>query len=47
MPVREDANPRWEPLNCDDIKDLKQEVRENGLGSPYFWRNCWKEYIVM
>ncbi|RMB92679.1 hypothetical protein DUI87_30988 [Hirundo rustica rustica] len=39
MPVTYDAqnaNPRWERLDHEVVKDLMKAVRDNGLGSPYF-----------
>ncbi|RMC09657.1 hypothetical protein DUI87_13443 [Hirundo rustica rustica] len=39
MPVTydaQDANPRWERLDREVIKDLMKAVHDNGLGSPYF-----------
>ncbi|RMC05634.1 hypothetical protein DUI87_17719 [Hirundo rustica rustica] len=39
MPVTydaQDANPRWERLDHEVIKDLMKAIRDNGLGSPYF-----------
>ncbi|RMC19813.1 hypothetical protein DUI87_03378 [Hirundo rustica rustica] len=32
----EDANPRWEQLDHEVVKDLMKAIRDNGLGSPYF-----------
>ncbi|RMC21056.1 hypothetical protein DUI87_01912 [Hirundo rustica rustica] len=39
MPVTydaQDANPRWERLDHEVVRDLMKAVRDNGLGSPYF-----------
>ncbi|RMB99110.1 hypothetical protein DUI87_24298 [Hirundo rustica rustica] len=39
MPVTydtQDANPRWEQLDHEVVKDLMKAIRDNGLGSPYF-----------
>ncbi|RMC21499.1 hypothetical protein DUI87_02365 [Hirundo rustica rustica] len=39
MPVTydtQDANPRWERLDCEVIRDLMKAIHDNGLGSPYF-----------
>lgn len=39
MPVRygrQNANPRWEPMTYDEIKDLRKAIKDSGLGSPYF-----------
>ncbi|RMC19650.1 hypothetical protein DUI87_03211 [Hirundo rustica rustica] len=39
MPVTydaQDANPRWERLDREVVRDLMKAVRDNGLGSPYF-----------
>ncbi|RMC22073.1 hypothetical protein DUI87_02945 [Hirundo rustica rustica] len=39
MPVTydaQDANPRWERLDHEVVKDLMKAVRDNRLGSPYF-----------
>ncbi|RMC20638.1 hypothetical protein DUI87_01490 [Hirundo rustica rustica] len=39
MPVTydaQDANPRWERLDHEVVKDLMKAIRVNGLGSPYF-----------
>ncbi|RMC19996.1 hypothetical protein DUI87_00842 [Hirundo rustica rustica] len=39
MPVTydaQDANPRWERLDHEVIKDLMKAICDNGLGSPYF-----------
>ncbi|RMC21072.1 hypothetical protein DUI87_01929 [Hirundo rustica rustica] len=39
MPVTydaHDANPKWERLDREVIRDLMKAVRDNGLGSPYF-----------
>ncbi|RMC21925.1 hypothetical protein DUI87_02796 [Hirundo rustica rustica] len=39
MPVTydaQDANPRWERLDREVVKDLMKAVHDNGLGSPYF-----------
>ncbi|RMC22095.1 hypothetical protein DUI87_02967 [Hirundo rustica rustica] len=39
MPVTYDAqnaNPRWERLDHEVIKDLIKAIHDNGLGSPYF-----------
>lgn len=33
---RDGANPRWEPRDHKDIKDLRKAVKESGLSSPYF-----------
>ncbi|RMB94869.1 hypothetical protein DUI87_28673 [Hirundo rustica rustica] len=32
----QDANPRWEQLDHEVVKDLMKAIRDNGLGSPYF-----------
>ncbi|RMC03624.1 hypothetical protein DUI87_19800 [Hirundo rustica rustica] len=39
MPVTydaHDANPKWERLDREVVRDLMKAVRDNGLGSPYF-----------
>ncbi|RMC11103.1 hypothetical protein DUI87_12015 [Hirundo rustica rustica] len=39
MPVTydtQDANPRWEQLDHEVVKDLMKAIRGNGLGSPHF-----------
>ncbi|RMB89189.1 hypothetical protein DUI87_34451 [Hirundo rustica rustica] len=39
MPVTydaHDANPKWERLDREVIRDLMKAIRDNGLGSPYF-----------
>ncbi|RMC21067.1 hypothetical protein DUI87_01924 [Hirundo rustica rustica] len=39
LPVRygpQNANPRWERLDHEVIKDLMKAVKDNGLGSLYF-----------
>ncbi|RMB89482.1 hypothetical protein DUI87_34143 [Hirundo rustica rustica] len=39
MPVTynaQDANPRWEQLDHEVVKDLMKAIHDNGLGSPYF-----------
>ncbi|RMC20865.1 hypothetical protein DUI87_01718 [Hirundo rustica rustica] len=39
MPVTydaQDANPKWERLDREVVRDLMKAVRDNGLGSPYF-----------
>ncbi|RMC20584.1 hypothetical protein DUI87_01435 [Hirundo rustica rustica] len=39
MPVTydaQDANPRWERLDREVVRDLMKAVHDNGLGSPYF-----------
>ncbi|RMC21253.1 hypothetical protein DUI87_02113 [Hirundo rustica rustica] len=39
MPVTydaQDANPRWERLDREVIRDLMKAICDNGLGSPYF-----------
>ncbi|KAF4803628.1 hypothetical protein TURU_014458 [Turdus rufiventris] len=39
MPVsygRRNVNPKWAPLTQDITKDLRQAMKESGLGSPYF-----------
>lgn len=39
MPVRYgrlNANPKWEPMTHDEIKDLRKAIKDSGLGSPYF-----------
>ncbi|RMC20308.1 hypothetical protein DUI87_01155 [Hirundo rustica rustica] len=39
MPVTydaQDANPRWEQLDHEAVKDLIKAIRDSGLGSPYF-----------
>ncbi|XP_059341254.1 endogenous retrovirus group K member 24 Gag polyprotein-like [Ammospiza nelsoni] len=33
---RQNENPKWRPLTYDAIKDLRQAVKEDGLGSLYF-----------
>ncbi|RMC09753.1 hypothetical protein DUI87_13540 [Hirundo rustica rustica] len=38
MPVTydaQDANPRWERLDHEVVKDLMKAIHDNGLGSPY------------
>ncbi|RMB96101.1 hypothetical protein DUI87_27387 [Hirundo rustica rustica] len=32
----QDANPRWERLDREVVRDLMKAVHDNGLGSPYF-----------
>ncbi|RMC20013.1 hypothetical protein DUI87_00859 [Hirundo rustica rustica] len=39
MPVTydaHDANPKWERLDREVVRDLMKAIRDNGLGSPYF-----------
>lgn len=33
---RNDANPRYESLSHNDIKELHQALKESGFSSPYF-----------